>query len=92
MLVFVQQTAATSVSACTEHIIGVGCSVLLSGQTFYGALAAFCRCLCVGLMAGLRRLLANGAFLLPKGPLVKAEAPEHPKHPSSTELDAVVNT
>ena len=43
-----------------------------------------------GLKAGLQGLLAMGAFYCLGGWLITVEAPGHPGHPPSTQLDAVV--
>ena len=65
-------------------------------QQLSGALAVFSQPrgpfgMVRGLVAGMRGLLAMGAFLLSRGCLITMEASGHSGHPPSTHLDAIVN-
>ena len=48
--------------------------------------------LCVGVHGWFVGIASHGSILLSRGWLITVEAPGHPGHPPSTQLDAVVNT
>jgi len=47
--------------------------------------------LCVGAHGWVAGIASNGSVLLSRGWLITVEGPGHPRHPPSTQLDAVVN-
>ena len=47
--------------------------------------------LCVGAHGWVAGIASHGSILLSRGWLITVEAPGHPGHPPSTQLDAVVN-
>ena len=47
--------------------------------------------LCVGAHGWVAGIASHGSILLSKGWLITVEAPGHPRHPPSTQLEAVVN-
>ena len=48
--------------------------------------------LCVGAHGWVAGIASHGSVLLSRGWLITVEAPGHPGHPPSTQLDAVVNS
>ena len=49
------------------------------------------RCHCVGAHDWVWGIASHGSILLSRGRLITVEAPGHPRHPPSTQLDAFVN-
>ena len=48
-------------------------------------------CPCVGVCGWVTGIVSHGSVLLSRGWLITVEAPGHPGHLPSTQLDAVVN-